>query len=370
MAQRAPLPYLSHVDRHGVRRARTRIPVAGAKPREVSLGRWGSPESRAKLRQLQEELDATVPLEGGGLGLTVADLVAGFLKHAKTHYRHADGRPTTELANYPASCRHALKRFGSTPARDFGPLALKQVRQDMIAAGWARKTVNQHVGRLKRIFKWAASEQMVPVAVFAGLQTVAGLQRGRTPAPDHPPVKPPEATALRRAYRYLKPVLRAMVHVQLLTGMRCQDVCGLSGAEIDRPGVVLDGVPIWIFRPSAHKTAWRGHSKAVAIGPKAQRILRPFLDAAGDGALFRPARPGSKPYDSHGYGQRIHDACERAGVEHWSPGQLRHAAATTIQHEYGIDGARAALGHRSHAITSVYAERDMRTAAEIARKIG
>ncbi len=39
-----------------------------------------------------------------------------------------------------------------------GPLALKAVRQDMVARGWSRKYTNSQVGHLLRIFKWAVAE--------------------------------------------------------------------------------------------------------------------------------------------------------------------------------------------------------------------
>jgi len=366
-----PLPYYEYTDRHGERRARTRIPLGNGKYREVQLGIFGSPESLAKHRQLQEKWELSPQQGTGSAGpLAVRDLVATFLEYAEQHYRDADGRPTSEFRCYVEGVRPLLRLHGATPARDFGPVALKAVRGVMIEEGWARKTINQHVGRIRRIWKWGVAEQLVPAAVWQALLSLSGLQQGRTKAPDYPDVAPPPIAAVKAAYRKLSPPLRAMVHVQVLTGMRPQDVCRLNGAEIDRPGLVVDGVAIWVFRPRRHKTAWRGHTKAVAIGPRAQRILQPFLAMAGDGYLFRPARAGSKPYDSHSYAHRVRDACRRAKCAHWSPGQLRHAAATAIQHEAGLDAARAVLGHRDAQTTTIYAERDLKQAAAVARRIG
>ena len=44
---------------------------------------------------------------------------------------------------------------GGTRAANFGPLAMKAVRQKFVNAGWSRKTINQRVGRVRRVFKWA-----------------------------------------------------------------------------------------------------------------------------------------------------------------------------------------------------------------------
>jgi integrase len=42
----------------------------------------------------------------------------------------------------------------------------------------------------------------------------------------------------------------------------------------------------------------------------------------------------------------------------WHPHQLRHARATEMHREAGLDAARAVLGHRTPTITEVYAELD------------
>ena len=42
---------------------------------------------------------------------------------------------------------------------------------------------NYRIGRIKRVLKWAASEELIPPNVFEGLRTVDGLRMGRTTAP-------------------------------------------------------------------------------------------------------------------------------------------------------------------------------------------
>jgi len=368
--KRSPLPYLLHTDRHGTRRARTRIPQGGGKYREVMLGAYGSAESRAKHRELCEEFEQAQA--AGALptaGLSVAALVAQFLKHAEEHYRDADGQHTSELRSYVANVRPLLDAHGTTLARDFGPLALKAVRQAMVDAKWARKTINQAVGRIRRIWRWAASEQLVPAAAFHALQTVSGLAAGRTAAPDRPAIPPAPADDVAAAYRELTPTLRAMVHLQLLTGMRPGEVCRLRACEIDRDGPTIEGRQVWVYRPRRHKTAWRGRSKAVVIGPRAQRILQPFLEKSTTGPVFTPHRKGAA-YTASTYGRRIREACDRAGCGRWAPNQLRHSAATKVQHEYGLDAARAVLGHSDPKTSMIYAERDLVAAARVALKIG
>ena len=63
---------------------------------------------------------------------------------------------------------------------------------------------------------------------------------------------------------------------------------------------------------------------------------------------------------------------ERGGkpdlLEKWGPNRLRHSAATDIRRHFGLEAAQVALGHAQADVTQVYAERDLRLAAEVARE--
>ena len=54
----------------------------------------------------------------------------------------------------------------------------------------------------------------------------------------------------------------------------------------------------------------------------------------------------------------------------WAPHQLRHAAATKIAREFGLEHARVVLGHRVLNTTDRYAELDRAAARDVARRIG
>ena len=80
--------------------------------------------------------------------------------------------------------------YGKTIAAEFGPLRLKAARQRWVNEGRTRTECNRRVGMVKRIFRWATSEELVPPSVYHGLTSVPGLQRGRTEAPETKPVRP------------------------------------------------------------------------------------------------------------------------------------------------------------------------------------
>jgi integrase len=65
------------------------------------------------------------------------------------------------------------------------------------------------------------------------------------------------------------------------------------------------------------------------------------------------------------------DALASWRAEHsWSPGQLRHNAATRLRSQYGLEVASIILGHKSPAITLIYAEADLAKAADVMAKTG
>jgi integrase len=206
-----------------------------------------------------------------------------------------------------------------------------------------------------------------------------------------------------------------MIQVQRLTGARPGEVCVMRAIDIDMRG------HIWLYRPGSdeeqgrHKTAHHGHTRVIAIGPKAQEVIKPFLTTNLTAYFFRPVdaldnpkwarrrKPGEH-YTVDSYRQAIERGCDRAfpppatlgrmegetcrawrqrltaeqreelkawqKAHRWHPHQLRHSLATEIRREHGLDAARAVLGHRSPAITEIYAELDANKAAEVMGKLG
>lgn len=218
-------------------------------------------------------------------GITVAQLVNRFRTHAETYYRRADGTPTSELNVYRSACRPLVRLYGSTPAADFGPKALKAVRQQMIDAGHGRVSINKKVRRIVRVFKWAVAEELIPPTRLEALRAVEGLRRGRSEAVELPPIPPVPAITVKQTLPFLTPTLRDMIAFHMLVGCRPHEVCEITTGTIDRSG------DVWLYRPARHKTFHHGHDRVVRIGPGGQRILTPYLNMADpDAPLFSPTR--------------------------------------------------------------------------------
>lgn len=381
--------------------------------RDIFLGRHATPESRRKYdRVINEWLGAGRQLPLAAEDLTILELIARFWRHAEVTYRHRDGSPTSELENFRHALRPLKELYADVPVRSFGPRCLRAVQVEMVRRGWCRTNVNKQLSRVRTVFKWATSHELIPAAVHHALATVEGLRRGRTDAPDHAEVRPVPQRHVEAVLPLVSRQVATMIRLQLLTGMRPGEVVAIRTVDLDTNG------KLWTYTPAEHKTAHHGHVRTVYLGPQAVEIVAPFLRTDLGAPLFSPAeaeaerlgrlhaarvtplccgnRPGtnrrSRPlrqpglrYTVESYRRAIARACDRADawakggvvvgnderlVPHWHPHQLRHTAATALRKEYGIEAARIILGHKSARITEIYAEADVGRAREIMAEVG
>lgn len=367
--------------------------------RDFYLGRYNSAESRAEYDRLVAEWltnGRRVPASPSGPSsdLSVNEVLLAYLGHADSYYVK-NGKPTVEPGNIRLAIRPLRQLYGHTNAREFGPLGLKAVRKAMIDSGLCRSEINRRVGRLVRLFKWAVSEEMIPPSVHQALQTVPGLRHGRADVRESKPVKPAPEGFVEAIRPHVARQVWAMVDLQRLSGMRPGEVVSMRTIDLDRTGRV------WVYKPESHKTEHHGKARIIQLGPKAQAILGPWLRPDLASYLFSPAeataerlatlrtarktpvqpsqrsRAKAKPaktagsaYTVESYRRAIAYGCKRADVPRWHPHQLRHSAATQLRKEFGLDVARAVLGHSSPAVTEVYAELDLTKAADAMQRIG
>ncbi len=341
--------------------------------RDFYLGKYGTVASRKAYRRriLEWEAEGRPAHVAPAGDITITEVCVAFMRHAKRHYVK-NGRITDEFASYKVVVRYLKDLYGTTNAAEFGPKGLKAIREEMIAAGNCRNYINGQTSRLKHIFKWAAAEELVPPEVYQRLVVVPGLQKGKTPARETPPVVAVDDTVVEATLPYLKAVVGAMVRFQRFTGARPDEVCKMRPRDIDRTS------DVWRYVPGEHKTEHSGRGRIIYIGPQAQDVLKPYL-FGDDLPCFRSPR-SPQGFNSRSYHDRIQSAVERANRDRaergldalptWSPNQLRHAAATRVRAEFGLEAAQVILGHSKADVTQVYAERDMRLGVEVARQVG
>ncbi|QDU23916.1 tyrosine-type recombinase/integrase [Urbifossiella limnaea] len=373
--------------------------IAGVRHEKLLPGQHGSTESLAAKARLELEI-ATSPTHSSvtPTDITLAEVLAAYLTHATRYYVDAAGKPTKELDNMKSAIKPARELYAATPAAQFGPKALAAVRQHMVGLGWCRSLVNRQVDRIRRVLRWAASEELIPGSTYEALRTLAGLRRGRTEARESEPVRPVADEVVAATLPYLPHHVRVIVELMMHTGMRPSEACRLTLDRLDR------GSEVWVYRPEKHKTAHHGKPRVIPFGPKARAVLSAFLAGQEPSAtepVFSPrrageerharlraarkskvqpsqvsrkkARPKRQPavlYTARALAHAVLVAAEKAGVPHWHPYQLRHSYATKVRRHHGLEAAGAALGHTRMSATEVYAERDEQLAVNVAAKIG
>lgn len=271
-APRKPTPsYLIH--RQSGRARAVWTDSTGTRQQKLLPGAYNSEESRTAFARLQLELAAAPHLSTTTqpTSVSVNEVLLAFMNWAATHYQTPAGEPTTEIGELKWSIRPVRELYGETSVAEFGPRALGAVRQHMIGLKWCRTLINRRIDRVKRVFKWAASEELVPVTVYQALRTLTGLRKGRTEARESEPVKPVDPAHVNVTLPFLTPHLRCMAELQRLTGMRPGEVCQLRLCEVDRTG------DLWLFRPAQHKTAHHGKTRVIFFGPRAQAVIMEFL---------------------------------------------------------------------------------------------
>jgi integrase len=377
------------------------VKIAG---QQIWLGRHGDPHTGEKYDRLVAEWLAngrTLPTPPSQQPtMTILHLLAPYWRWAQQRYTAA------EVDTIKSALRVVEQLYGSQPATAFGPNAIRAVRAEMIRRGWTRRQINRQISRVRALFRWAASHELLHESIYNQLKTVEPLRRGE--AAERPRVTPVSRNFIRVVRHRVSRQVRALVDLQLLTGARAGELVSLRDTDIDCTGEV------WKHNPSEHKTAHHDKERRIYFGPKAQKILRLFMTPGSPSGklLFMPTdaererhalasthrRPNQKPnprktsravgmhYSTASYRRSLHramaevfpvpkslnsDAAKLWRRDHvWGPHQLRHNAATFLRREFGIEVARIILGHSSSATTLIYAERDERRAMQVIAKVG
>lgn len=351
-----------------------------------------------------------------GFDTSVGDILKAFRDFAADFYLK-NGKPTSELFAYKRVIRTVARMYAEIAATEFGPLALKAIRDSWVRDGLSRSTCNKNQRRVVRIFKWGVGEELIGPQCWQSLSAVEGLRKGRTTAAEKKPIPPVALDKVQLTIPHLSPVVADMIRMQLLTGMRPGEVCSLRPCDLDRTE------DVWEYTPQSHKTEHHERGRTVYIGPQAKVILLPYLLRAPDMNCFsaaesrewfrvqraanrttpascgnrrgkksqpnKPAKQARYPrtcFDTSSYGQAIAYACQKAwpapesgdavkskaweAAHRWAPNQIRHTRATEIRKQFGLEAAQVILGHASADVTQIYAERDAEKAREVIRQIG
>lgn len=350
-----------------------------------SLGRAGSSDAQKRYAEilarhadgtLKKIASKTSKAEAPSDGLAVAELLVQYVSRELSRFSAAEQR--CQLS----AMKILRQKFGLRPVTDFGPLKFRVVQDAMVNAGWSRSFINRQMKRLRSIFKWGVSWELVPQTLMDSLRTVSSLKPGTSDAPESKPRRAIPEADLQAVRALLCERHRDLVDLMLLTGCRPGELLGLTTGMIDR------SADIWRADLVCHKTAHKGKARTLFFNKTAQAILRKYLKVDSAARVF--------PLRGDTFSNAIKSACEVAyGMpahlrkpgrqltpqqraeakawrrQHvWTPHWLRHTVATRLADEVGTEAAQRLLGHSTTAMTLHYSRTAEKQAIEAAKRLG
>jgi integrase len=366
----------------------------GQRQEKLLPGEHGSMESKSAFARLLLELATTSRPVQAKQAESLNEALLAYLEHATGYYSKSN-----ELYSIKYALRPIRELYGDERPEDFGPKKLAAVRESMVREGLTRQGINKRVRLIVRCFKWLVAEELVPSSVHESLKALSGLKAGKSIAKESEERGPVEESIVMATLDQMSGHPRAIVELLWLTGARPGELCKMTLAQLDTSGSV------WLYRVAHHKSSHRGKVRTVALGPRAIAVLKAHLEQRGpigpDDPVFSPLanrearfqtmraerktkvqpsqvnRKKKKPrrlpadcYSPNAISQAVEKAAKLAKVEHWFPYQLRHAFATRIRKQFGLEEAQVLLGHAAADVTQVYAQRDEAKAVEVAKNVG
>lgn len=380
-----PRPRSLTPPKYRLHRARN-VAVVTIDGKDHYLGPYGSPESRERYAQLIANWQ---PIPAAAVAphlviapITIGELTLRYAEFARGYYVKG-GQQTAQVVRILGALRELNRLYASELAADFGPLKLKALQASLIGRvdqrtrreekqrTISRNYINALISCIVRAFKWAVSEELVPPAVHQSLTKVEGLKAGRTMARESAGVQPVESGVVERTLQVVPPHLASMIRLQMLTGMRPEDVTSMRPCDLTCPATGP-----WIYQPETHKCLHLGQKRVVFFGPQARAVLAEWMEnLPAESVIFsqqrrRPLAPPGPRFDKDTYRQSIQRYCRRHNIPLWSPNQLRHLHGTRVRQQFGLEGAQVVLGHSRADTTQIYAERDLGLAAKIQELVG
>jgi integrase len=386
--------------------------------KDIYLGKYESIRSRAEYDRLVAEWLVNGRAAGKSDDLSINEMLLAFVEWAETYYVK-DGRPTSQVLTIKHAVRPVRELYGDQSPRSFTVQSLRTVRQQFVDAGLARSEVNRRTRIVIQAFRHGVVEGLVPADVVVALKMLPALLKGRTPAPERPPVEPVDDAMVDAVLPHLSAPVRAMVLLQRHTGMRPGEIVVMRTGDLV-PDESLPG--IW-FIPEHHKSEHRGRERKIYFGPRARAVLEPWLRPdEPDGFLFSPRaslidlatrrrtgrhinrkrrptktrRRVGERFSVDSYRRAIAIGCDkafphaalskipdreltegqRAELGEWRqahrfhPHQIRHSVSSYIEDKLDIKTSQTVLGHANVKETLGYTKENFRKAAMAMEEFG
>ena len=146
------------------------------------LGKYGTPEAEQAYKQWLDDWLLDGYSYSSNKEITVSNLCTYYLQYAQKKYI-SNGKPTSTIHMINSVIRRLSENYGSLPAKQFGPLKLRTLRNVLLTGTYTSppkplklETVEIMSFYVKSIFKYAASMELIDIHIYQSLETVESLR--------------------------------------------------------------------------------------------------------------------------------------------------------------------------------------------------
>jgi len=344
---------------------------------------------------------------------TVGEMALIWLQEIEQNHC-ARGKRVTGVYYKTRQAINALEDYWDYPVASFGPRLLTEVQKKLASTPRvtsrskdpnkqpkkkprSRKGVNETIRNVLAFFAFCEQLEEIPPGKTAQLRIVGPLKKNT-----NLPVAPcgrksrVDDAVLAATLPHLPESVADMVRLARRLGCRPSEIRAMKLADIDRQP--LDQYKgCWIWRPSQFKVDWLEDPlpRQIAIEPASQVILAPWVaqvERTPTVPVFSPLRLVRQPrrgrttdaachrraqgtrkrnpfYSKELFQSEISRGTKKAGVSHWTAGQIRHTRLQEARDKGGIEAAQAVGGHSNINQTEHYAGILLGTAIKAALSI-
>ncbi len=274
------------------------------------------------------------------------------LDHCKSAVLNSLGSPASRRV-YEYAIDQFIAWYCSEPRLAFNRIVVVRYRMYLESRHLAANTINQQLAAVRRLAHEAAEAGLLSPELAAGITRVRGVKQLGFRAGNWLSVEE-SSEVLRRARGETMRAKRDYAMLAMLFG------CGFRRSEL--VGLELDAIQMrqghWAVVDLIGKG---GHIRTVPIPTWVKAALDEWTRAAGvrEGKIFRAVARLGKVWGS-GISQNVvwyvvRTCCERAGLEHIAPHDLRRTCAKLCHSSGGeLEQIQFLLGHASVKTTECY----------------
>ncbi len=392
------------------------------KPKFKYFGKHGTPESKQKFSDFVQAIQSQKPVESNGeYHFIVGEIVRDWLTFESVY-----GWTQTVAGFFTP---HATTDASNFTGQNFCEIVEAICKEAAETQRWNITTVRKIIASCRDLVKYGQVRRMFPRGLvdeigMSHYNRIVKKYRDRIRDPRE--MKTPGDFEIEKVCQATNPVLRTMIIIANQTGMRPSELTNLNKQEINTAtweyvpkkhktagkghvrSVFLNEICIEALeklqdvRPDAGNNYyftvrearafndWEKHQKKFT--PEMLKLLAGSQSHAkvakklGVGrATVRNWRHqtkehektlhslwknmtirGTELFDKEKFYRHLERACEKAGVEFFSPYSFRHKVGQEVRDQHGIEAASAILGHKQLNTTEIYAKKAAVLAQNIA----